>query len=188
MCGIIYITSNTHRHDLYFNTFWKQENKPDESSRSDEPPKNYTSLFWCFKNVCFVMVISCQFSVIFFRLILREISSEKTCIFKHQNKEEVSFVRLICPAGCLVSKKHFRFFFINISRCDEWLTRYDAANLMKFEIFQKLNKINMLAARGFWISTILMVLGSFGPQRCYFCISTGDSRGSTSHTAELGAG
>ena len=59
---------------------------------------------------------------------------------KHQNKKEVSF--------WLITSRQFVglvFLFpkrINISVCNEWLTRYDAANFLKFGIFLKFKKLH----------------------------------------------
>ena len=47
----------------YIYTFWKRENQPDKSFRSDEPPKNdSSSLFWCFNSRCFSVLITCKIS------------------------------------------------------------------------------------------------------------------------------
>ena len=47
---------SSHRQNVY--TFWKRENKPKKSSKSNGPPKNDTSYwFWCFKNAYFVPVM-----------------------------------------------------------------------------------------------------------------------------------
>ena len=62
---------------------------------------------------------------------------------------------------------------INISRCDQWLTRYDVPKWRKFGIFQKFKRITFDI--GFCIySTILMILGCFGPKRCSKFMSCGD--------------
>ena len=70
-----------------------------------------------------------------------------------------SSLQMICRACVFVSKMY-------TYRCDEWLTRYDAANLMKFGIFQKL-KNNML-----YYPTILMITAVLGPKDVRVCAFT----------------
>ena len=58
LCGIISCQSVITSTCIY--TFWKRKNKADKWHRNDKTSKNEAFFLFCyFKNVCFVMVISC---------------------------------------------------------------------------------------------------------------------------------
>ena len=132
---IFQISSNLRHHisqlliaSTYIYTFWNRESQPDKSSRTNEPPKNdISSLFWCFKNGCFsILVLTRNYHYKTHFLTLKSTKIRRKCYFWRVHNIFFVFLNILKIQGSesspprhqirlTYSKLEFRTYLVGIS-------------------------------------------------------------------------